>query len=425
MTDNTTLGGDFDYENLLRRARESVAQTQVLSSRLAMVNEISARLNSTFDLDEILSVIGDQGKWLLDFEHCSVCLRTEAGWELRTLFGTTGIAQPEKPETDDSIGYTIRTGHPRLILNNKGGGVFARFASQLIVPLKSEQAVIGTLNFVVTRPQVFTVEDLRIAYLIAFQLANAIRNAERYHELRRTQEELRRYSEELEVRNEELNAYNHIIAHDLKTPLNAIYGYASLLQIIEPHEFVDEGAGYVKQILNAAQAMNAMIDQLLWLAKTQNVPVTEVDVDPLVRRMVQRFEHQLTATGIRLEIEPGIPPALGHEAWIEEIFANLIGNAIKYMNDSADPYIRVRGANKGQVCVYEVEDNGIGIDKEHLPNVFQLFTRANQTSSEGHGLGLSIVARLVKRLGGEVGVKSKPRKGSTFWFTLPAVPGTT
>src|SRR5690606_37351407 len=192
-----------------------------------------------------------------------------------------------------------------------------------------------------------TIEDLRIAYLIAFQLANAIRNAERFYELRRTQEELRRYSEELEVRNEELNAYNHIIAHDLKTPLNAIYGYASLLQIIEPDEFVEEGANYVKQILNAAHAMNAMIDQLLWLAKTQNAPVTEVDVDPVVRRTAERFEHQLTATGIQLKIEPDIPPAFGHEAWIEEIFANLIGNAIKYMSDNPDPCITVRGKRNG------------------------------------------------------------------------------
>jgi signal transduction histidine kinase len=420
MTQPTFNNDGLNYEQLLLRARESMAQTQALSSRLAMVNEIAALMNSTLDLEEILEIVCKQAQWLMEFQQCSVCLRRDAQWTLRML-GGTGDAQPlPDAEEDGSVGYTLRTGHPRLVLNAKNVGVFADYASQLIVPLKTEQEVIGTLNFVTTRQQAFTIEDLRIGYLLAFQLANAIRNSERFHELRQAQEALRQYSEELEVRNDELDAYSQIIAHDLKAPLNAIYGYASLLQMLSVEELDQFRDLYVSQIVRSTEQMNSMIDQLLWLAKTFDAPLVEVDMAALLGRTVARFAHQLTARDMRLDIAPDIPRALGHEAWIEEVFANLIGNAIKYMSGDVDPFIAIRGRCEGAFNRFEVEDNGIGIDPEALKSVFQMFTRFSHGVHEGHGLGLSIVSRLVTRMGGAVGVESTPRVGSTFWFTLAA-----
>lgn len=135
------------------------------------------------------------------------------------------------------------------------------------------------------------------------------------------------------------------------------------------------GVPDVKQIMDSAQHMNGMIDQLLWLAKEKDVPVTLVDINAVLRHVSLRLEHMFVARGVRLDIQPDMPFALGQEAWIEEIFANLLNNAIKYMGSDPDPFVRVTGKCEGDYCRYEIEDNGIGIEEEHLKSVFQMFAR--------------------------------------------------
>lgn len=421
MSSKLVFNGQLDYEELLIRTRQQLFQIQALSARLARINDFAAAVSSTFDQQTILALVTEHVASLMQYDHCSVTLVNADGWRLQTLCGDANINQVINSEDDITLGYTIRTGHPRLVLNNRQMGVFSDYESYLIVALPGENGVIGTLNFASVNPQAFSIEDVHIARLVAFQLANALHNAERFHELRRTQDELRRYAEELEARNQELDAYNQIIAHDLKAPLNAIYGYASLISLFSSEEFAQTGAGYIKQIIDSAAHMNAMIEQLLWLATAHNAPTRPVDVQMVLARVANRYEHMLVARGIRLDIASDLLPALGHEAWVEEVFANLVGNAIKYMSDDPDPCITVRGEREGKFNRYEVIDNGIGIDPENLSAVFQMFSRFNPGRVEGYGLGLSIVARLVKRLNGDVGVSSAPGRGSTFWFTLPAL----
>lgn len=421
MSENFVFSGDIDFEELLARSRKQMFQIQALSARLARINDLAVALSSTMDQTTMFRLVAESAQSLLTFEHCSVALPAGADiWRVLTLVGDDDLRDTIDPDEDVSLGYTIRTGSPRLVLNNRGIGIFDRYGSYLVVPLPGDGGVIGTLNFTATAPQAFSIEDLRIARLIALQLGGALLTAAHIHELRRAQDALRKNNEELQARNEELDAYNQIIAHDLKAPLNAIYGYASLLSLFSEEEFSSSGGVYLKQIMDSAQHMNGMIEQLLWLAKAHNAPVTLVNIDQVVSRVALRLEHLFVARGVRLEVERGLPPAFGHEAWLDEIFANLLTNAIKYMSDDPDPFVRVRGRREGEMCRYEVEDNGIGIEPEHLKNVFHIFTRFNPGAVEGHGLGLSIVARLARRLGGEVGVESQARVGSTFWFTLPA-----
>lgn len=419
MNDSIVLSGDLDYQELLERSRKQMFQIQALSARLAHINDLAAALNSLSDFESMLRVMGEYVQGLIAFDHCSAALWMGDAWRLWTLKGDS-LSKTIEGEDDLALGYTLRTGNPRLVLNNRGVGIFDRFASYLVVPLMGDHTVIGTLHFAAVSPQAFSIEDLRVARLVALQLSSALRSAERYHALQRVQTALSQKNDELQARNEELDAYNQIIAHDLKAPLNAIYGYASLLSLFSSDEFKEKGAVYVKQIIDSAMHMNGMIEQLLWLAKAQHAPLTPADVTRVLSRVSTRLEHLFVGRGVELIVQPGLPPALGHEAWLEEIFANLLTNGIKYMGADPNPRVIVRGARQGDFCRYEVQDNGIGIEASHLKTVFQMFSRVNPGEVEGHGLGLSIVARLVKRLGGEVGVESEVGVGSTFWFTLPA-----
>ncbi|MBK9746446.1 MAG: GAF domain-containing sensor histidine kinase [Chloroflexi bacterium] len=414
------FGGEVDYEDLLARSHKQMSQMQALSARLASISDLAAALNSVVELDAMLQILRDHTPTLLTYEHCTVVLLHAGQWWLWDLSGAELMQQAVDADRDPAIGYTLQSGSPRLVLNNRDDGLLAAYPSYLVVPIHSANEVIGTINFGAPDLQAFTIEDLRIARLLAFQFGGALQNAERFHELRRIQEALGRNNAELQARNEELDAYNQIIAHDLKAPLNAVYGYASLLALLSAEEFGANGAIYVKQIMDSAHHMNGMIDQLLWLAKAQHTALTLVDLNAVLIRVALRLEHLFVARGVHLDVQPDLPPALGHEAWLEEIFANLLNNAIKYMGDDPDPYVRVRGFVDGPVCRYEVEDNGIGIEEANLKTVFQMFARFSPGEVEGHGLGLSIVARLVHRLGGQVGVSSTAGVGSTFWFTLPA-----
>jgi signal transduction histidine kinase len=168
--------------------------------------------------------------------------------------------------------------------------------------------------------------------------------------------------------------------------------------------------------------MDRMIDQLLWLAKVRktNEEILPVEVSPIAQAAAARFLLLLESRGITLRIAPDLPSALGHEQWVEEIFANLISNAIKYMGTAHPaPLIEVVGFEDGDWARYEVRDTGVGIKPEDRARLFEMFTRLHTVQAEGLGLGLSIVHRMVTQLRGQVGVESVYGQGSTFWFTLP------
>jgi signal transduction histidine kinase len=112
---------------------------------------------------------------------------------------------------------------------------------------------------------------------------------------------------------------------------------------------------------------------------------------------------------------------MGHTQWIEEVFANLISNAIKYMGkDNPVPSITITGFQIHNLVRYEVRDTGVGISPKDQAHLFEMFTRLHTVEADGLGLGLSIVRRIISKLNGQLGVESERGKGSAFWFTIPA-----
>ncbi|WP_373538234.1 adenylate/guanylate cyclase domain-containing protein [Microcoleus sp.] len=170
-----------DREELLLTARRLLAETQALSIRIAAVNEIATAINRTLDLNQILRVVGKQAKWLLDFEHCSVCLHSSS--TCTTLFGKHIPVEISALPDSSPINKAFKTRQPQLIQEAGATAILSPYASQIILPLESEGKVLGTINFATTKPRSYTQEDLRIGYLLALQLSSAIRNAERFKEM--------------------------------------------------------------------------------------------------------------------------------------------------------------------------------------------------------------------------------------------------
>ena len=426
---NRVLVDDIRLENqtreqLLETARLLLVEADALSSRIAAVNEIGLAINRNLDLESILKSVTKHLKWLMDFEYCGLCLKTETGWRIVDMFGKSEAA-PNDILATENIGRALRLRQSQIIHEGSRSPLMGAYQSQVIVPLVTEEGALGTIHFGTTDAHCYTTDDLRIAYMLALQLASAIRNARHFAELMKTRDSLEQQTRTLQARNEELDAYSHTIAHDLKTPLSVITLNADLLlRSSSAPETPARAKGSLENIKSSASRMTTMIDQLLWLARLRDVneAISQVLMTRIAKSALLRFTDQVSARNIEVEIEP-LPDALGNSAWLEEVFANLISNAIKYMGaENTTPRIMLRGSRDGNEVRYEVSDSGIGIAPDDQKRLFQMFTRLHTVRVEGIGLGLSIVQRIVTKLGGRLGVESEPGKGSTFWFVLPAAP---
>ena len=209
----------------------------------------------------------------------------------------------------------------------------------------------------------------------------------------------------------ELDAFAHTVAHDLKGPLAMVLGYATVLM----ENFVsmppEELQSHLRAIAASGRRMSNIIDELLLLAGVRRI------IEDVQARLIYLIEKSKA----EIVLPEDWPEAVGHAPWVEEIWVNYISNAIEYGGDP--PRVELGGERLPDgTARFWVRDNGQGLSEEAQSLLFAPFTQLHQVRARGHGLGLSIVRRIVEKLGGEVGVESEIGQGSTFWFTLPAAP---
>ena len=224
---------------------------------------------------------------------------------------------------------------------------------------------------------------------------------------------------ELKRRNEELDAFSHTVAHDLKNPLTVLtLGLEWLMGEWESMS-PDEIAQSIGKLNDSCAKMNSIIDELLLLASVRKEDVLLNVLEPLdlIKEAQNRMGGGSGASTPELFIQAGPwPRVLGKAQWVEEVWANYLSNALKY--GGRPPRIELRWQVQGDFIRFEVCDNGEGLSQSEQSQLFQPFERLNQVRAQGHGLGLSVVRRIVEKLGGSVGVESEKGKGSCFWFTL-------
>lgn len=242
-------------------------------------------------------------------------------------------------------------------------------------------------------------------------------------ERKQAEEALRAWAAELEARNVELDAFAHTVAHDLQDPVGVIVGYADLLAeefAHLPERGMRRGLDAIEQ---SARKMNNIINELLLLAEIRKraVQSTALDMGCIVAGACERLVHLAEERQAQIVVAEAWPAALGYAPWVEEVWVNYLSNALKY--GGCPPRIEL-GADApavGEVRFW-IRDWGPGLTPEQQVGLFVPFTQLSQVHTGGYGLGLSIVRRIVQKLGGDVGVESEglPGRGSLFYFILPA-----
>ena len=221
---------------------------------------------------------------------------------------------------------------------------------------------------------------------------------------------------------EELDAFAHTVAHDLKGPLTNIIGFADLIDSDSgmPEE---KKRSFLREVVTSGQRMNRIIEELLLLAgvRKEKVDIGPMDMAVIVNEACARLTFAARERGATILRPDSWPRALGHGPWVEEVWTNYISNAIKYGGDP--PVVELGAGPAGDERLrFWVKDNGPGIHPDARSRLFIPHTRLDTARAQGHGLGLSIVRRIVERLGGSVDVQSECGKGSVFSFTLRRAP---
>ena len=232
----------------------------------------------------------------------------------------------------------------------------------------------------------------------------------------------RELKESLERQVAELDAFTYSVSHDLKEPLRAIEAFSQFVLEDCADRLDEQGREYLLKLANAAVRMKRLIDDLLTLSRAsrESRRRTQVDVGRLVRDVVERMSSTVEGRGATVEVEDGLPDVLADPPRVEEVFANLLGNALKF-NESKRPSVKIGvRAIEGGMATFYVQDNGIGIDPQYHERIFDIFQRLHRREQyEGTGAGLAIVKRLVEVFGGRTWVESELGAGATFLFTLP------
>ncbi len=262
-----------------------------------------------------------------------------------------------------------------------------------------------------------------------FQVEEVLARVETHLALHTLQAQLVAANAELEASNAELNAFAHTVAHDLKAPLSIILGFSTVLLEMDFTQMPSEIEKSLQSIVRTSFKMRDIIEALLLLAsvrQVKNVKHEQLYMGMVVNEALARLAPDIEAAQAEIILPETWPTVWGYAPWIEEVWVNYISNALKYGGDAESgiaPRVKLGAAQAQNQAGYRffVRDNGPGLTPEKQSKLFTPFTRFHQYRAKGHGLGLSIVQRIVEKIGGQVGVDSAGiGRGCTFWFVLPA-----
>jgi PAS domain S-box-containing protein len=239
---------------------------------------------------------------------------------------------------------------------------------------------------------------------------------------RKRAEDLARRAEDLARSNADLEQFAYVASHDLQEPLRMVTSYCDLLQRRYKGKLDQDADDFIEFAVDGARRMQELIRGLLAYSRVgpHGKTLLSVDSAQVFDRAVANLRVAIEESGARVS-HGLLPHVTADPTQLEHVLQNLVGNAIKFRRDDVPPRVQVKAQRKGEMWLFSVKDNGIGIDAQYSDKVFAIFQRLHGRGKyPGTGLGLAICKKIVERHGGRIWFESQPGAGSTFYFSLPA-----
>lgn len=427
----------------IENARLYTMTDQALAKRLeelAIMQEIDRQLNATLDYDKVLGFALDCALRLTGANGGLIGMVTQEQDGMQ-LLATRGYRQESGPYVGrlwpinlGIVGRVLQTGQPALVSDVRQDpdyvGVLPETRSQLTVPIQREGRVMGVISVESPELAAFNEDDLTFMARLADHAAIAIENARLYSEVKRA--------------NEAKSEFVSMVAHELKTPMTSIKGYADLLFKGTVGEISETQQKFLRVIRSNVDRMNALVSNLLDISRIESgrlkLNIQPVSIKAVVDEAVQTLQEGIRAKNLTLTVEvpEDLPPVQADEDRLIQVLTNLLSNAYQYtlpggkinvkaavrsdssLPDEAKPL--PPGEPGRQYLCLSVSDTGIGISPKDQARIFDRFFRGDDPvvrETPGTGLGLSIAKSIVELHNGRMWFRSEPGQGSTFSFIIP------
>jgi PAS domain S-box-containing protein len=414
--------------NIIDRKR-SEEHERDMANRLHAVVDAADELIGCESLDALYRRAVELARDKLGLERCSIFLLDEKHEQLTGTYGTNALHQTtdehfiqipadDIPEIIDRVvqKYTIHEDvipvyYEGEIAHNLNPGWVC---STLIRIAEEPIGVFYNDNAITQAEPSETVQETVVIY--SSLLGNIIKRM-------RVESEQKRLIKELEAKNSELERFAYTVSHDLKSPLITIRGFLGFLEKDAASGNLDRFRTDITRISEATNKMQQLLNGLLELSRVGRLmnPGQLVPFEEITRDAIALVYGQIDALGAELIVQEDLPTVFGDRARLVEVVQNLLDNAIKFSSPRVSPRIEIgtRGFDETGKPVFFVRDNGQGIDPQYHDRIFGLFNKLD-AQSEGTGIGLALVKRIVEFHSGRIWVESGgPDPGSTFYFTLP------
>ena len=430
--DNSRLFSELQSE--LEERRKLIAELEAKNAESETLRESVAIVAATLEKSEAIDRILEQLERVVPFDSASVQLISGNRLEIVSTRGFESSlneaqsrfelneTEPAYPVIQENVPYVL---YEDVQIPLPGFKEFPhhRIHAWMAVPLKVKGRMIGIIALDGYQVGQFSERHAQLAVSYANQVAIALENARLFSDLQIELSLRKKLIFELESKNAELERFTYTVSHDLKSPLFTIRGFLGYLEQDALSGNYTRLRSDIQRITDATDKMQSLLNELLELSRVGRLrnELTHFSFTELAGEALELVQGRIMERGIAVHIDPNLPDVYGDRPRLLEVLQNLLDNAAKFMGDQKEPRIEIgcEGADSERgKSVFYVRDNGLGIAPEHFERVFGLFNKLDP-KTEGTGIGLALVKRIIEVNGGRIWVRSEPGKGSTFLFTLP------
>jgi PAS domain S-box-containing protein len=391
------------------------------------LNNVAKAILGKVDILEIASVITSHITQYLNTEDCVIYVLDEKRQMLEQIEAYGNKVNKfneiknkiEIPVGQGIVGSVVKTGKSEIIKDTSKDDRYivdddVRY-SEITVPIISEGKVIGVIDSEHRSKDYFTNEQLLMLENIGSLIAMKIKSAINFRERQKVELKNIKLLKELEKSNEALQEYAHVVSHDLKSPLRSINALISWIQEDNKNAFDASSLENFSLIEMTLERMEQLISDILSYSSigSDGLEKQEIDVNQVVLDLKKIL---FIPSHIKVKIQNKLPVVIGERAKIQQLFQNLISNAIKF-NDKKRGLVEVDVSEKKSFYQFSIKDNGPGIEKKYHDKIFKIFHSLNKNNSSS-GIGLAVVKKIVDLFNGEIWLESKLNEGATFYFTL-------